>query len=107
MFPIFTICFIIFLLIWNYKIRKSNSQQQNLDTTNSNNDEITRSDDGMENTLRDGIERANKVNGLNLVLDYHKIDIEQIGHPGNFGLKYNVEGGRDHEDDVLDSKRDD
>ena len=31
MFPIFTICFIIFLLIWNYKIRKSNSQQQNLE----------------------------------------------------------------------------
>ena len=31
MFPIFTICFIIFLLIWNYKIRKSNSQQLNLE----------------------------------------------------------------------------
>ena len=83
-----------------------NSQQQNLDTTNSNNDEITRSDDSMESTLRDGIERANKVNGLHLVLDYHKIDIEQIGHPGNFGRKYNVEGGRDHDNDVLDSKRD-
>lgn len=82
-----------------------NSQQQNLDTTNSNNDEITRSDDSMENTLRDGIERANKVNNLQLVLDYHKIDIEQIGHPGNFGLQYNVEGGRDHDDNVLDTKR--
>ena len=87
-----------------------NSQQQNLDTTNSNNDEITRSDDSMENTLRDGIERANRVNNLQLVLDYHKIDIEQIGRPGNFGLKYNVEGGRDNgekmdDNHVLDTAR--
>lgn len=31
MFPIFTICFIIFLLVLNYRIRKSNSKQQNLE----------------------------------------------------------------------------
>ena len=64
----------------------------------------------MENTLRDGIERANRVNNLQLVLDYHKIDIEQIGRPGNFGLKYNVEGGRDDgekmdDNHVLDTAR--
>ena len=31
MFPIFTICFVIFLLIWNYRIHKSNGQQQTLE----------------------------------------------------------------------------
>ena len=59
----------------------------------------------MENARRDGIERANRVNNLQLVLDYHKIDIEQIGRPGNFGLKYNVEGGRDDDSNVLDTAR--
>ena len=29
MFPIFTICFVIFLIILNYRIRKSNGKQQN------------------------------------------------------------------------------
>ena len=31
MFPIFSICFVIFLLIWNYRIHKSNVQQQTLE----------------------------------------------------------------------------
>ena len=43
-----------------------NSQQQNLDTTNSNNDEINTSQSAFIETLQDGIERANRVLGLNL-----------------------------------------
>lgn len=43
-----------------------NSQQQNLDTTNSNNDEINSSQASFIETLQDGIDRANKVLGLNL-----------------------------------------
>lgn len=43
-----------------------NSQQQNLDTTNSNNDEINTSQAAFIETLEDGVERANKVLGLNL-----------------------------------------
>ena len=43
-----------------------NSQQQNLDTTNSNNDEINTSQSAFIETFQDGIERANRVLGLNL-----------------------------------------
>ena len=45
-----------------------NSQQQNLDTTNSNNDEINSSQNAFLDTLQDGIDRANKVLGLHLKL---------------------------------------
>lgn len=33
MFPIFTICFVIFLIVLNYRIRKSNANQQELEDT--------------------------------------------------------------------------
>lgn len=45
-----------------------NAQQQNLDTTNSNNDEINSSQNAFLDTLQDGIDRANKVLGLHLKL---------------------------------------
>ena len=54
-----------------------NSQQQNLDTTNSNNDEINSSQDAFLDTLQEGIDRANEVLGLNLRLVNKMPKVEQ------------------------------
>lgn len=45
-----------------------NKQQQNLDITNSNNDEINKAGEAMYETIKDGFDRANKILGLNLVV---------------------------------------
>lgn len=56
-----------------------NRQQQNLDTTNSNNDEINSSQDSFFKTLKDGIDRANKVLGLNISIKENYTRAEQVG----------------------------
>lgn len=43
-----------------------NREQQNLDTTNSNNQEINQSQTAFFDTLKSGIDRANEILGLNL-----------------------------------------
>lgn len=55
-----------------------NSQQQNLDTTNSNNDEINDSSNAYIDTLKDGFERANKLLGFNLTIEATSKPVTQI-----------------------------
>lgn len=56
-----------------------NREQQNLDTTNSNNDEINASQDSFFKTLKDGINRANEVLGLDISIKENYVKTEQIG----------------------------
>lgn len=46
-----------------------NRQQQNLDTTNSNNQEINKSQDVWYRTIRKSLDEANKVLGINLTIE--------------------------------------
>ena len=55
-----------------------NSQQQNLDTTNSNNDEINDSSNSYIDTLKDGFKRANELLGLNLTIRATSKPVTQI-----------------------------
>ena len=55
-----------------------NSQQQNLDTTNSNNDEINDSSNSYIETLKDGFKRANELLGLNLSIEATSKPVTQI-----------------------------
>lgn len=54
-----------------------NRQQQNLDTTNSNNDEINDMSNGMYETLKEGFERAKKI-GINISIEQTSKPVEQI-----------------------------
>ena len=55
-----------------------NSQQQNLDTTNSNNDEINDSSNSYIETLKDGFKRANELLGFNLTIEATSKPVTQI-----------------------------
>lgn len=55
-----------------------NSQQQNLDTTNCNNQEINTVRQSYLDTLKDSFDRANKVCGLNLSIELNAEPVEQI-----------------------------
>ena len=55
-----------------------NGQQQNLDTTNSNNDEINDSSNSYIDTLKDGFERANELLGLSLSVEPTSKPVTQI-----------------------------
>lgn len=55
-----------------------NREQQNLDTTNSNNQEINNAQNSLLDTLQNGIDRANEVLGLNLKLKRKVIAAEQM-----------------------------
>lgn len=74
-----------------------NAQQQNLDTTNSNNDEINSSQDAFIETLEDGIKRANEVLGLNLrvINKMPKVTQESVSK----GLGMSHEGKQEEEED--------
>ena len=65
-----------------------NSQQQNLDTTNSNNDEINSSQDAFLDTLQEGIDRANEVLGLNLKLINKMPKVEQESTSKGLGMTH-------------------
>ena len=74
-----------------------NREQQNLDTTNSNNDEINTSQDAFIETLEDGIKRANEVLGLNLrVIDKMPKAIQESESKG-LGEGHDSEGGDEDE----------
>ena len=69
-----------------------NSQQQNLDTTNCNNDEINDSAEAQKTELEDGFDRANEVLGLHLTVKQTSKPVTQIGKKPEGGPK----------DDLLD-----
>lgn len=66
-----------------------NSQQQNIDTTNSNNDEINKSGRAMFETVKEGFDRANKVLGLNLRVESNFMKAEQDGRSVGLGDSHN------------------
>lgn len=72
-----------------------NREQQNLDTTNCNNDEINDSAEAQKTELEDGFDRANKVLGLHLTVKQTSKPVEQIGKKPQGGPK----------DDLLDLQR--
>ena len=71
-----------------------NSQQQNLDTTNCNNDEINDSAEAQKTELEDGFDRANEVLGLHLTVKQTSKPVTQIGKKPEGGPK----------DDLLDAE---
>lgn len=74
-----------------------NREQQNIDTTNSNNDEINSSQDAFLKTLEKGIKRANDVLGLNLKVKSNMPKAVQEGESKGLGLKHESEGGEEDE----------
>ena len=64
-----------------------NSQQQNLDTTNCNNDEINDSAEAQKTELEDGFDRANEVLGLHLTVKQTSKPVTQIGKKPEGGPK--------------------
>ena len=74
-----------------------NREQQNLDTTNSNNDEINTSQDAFIETLQDGIDRANKVLGLNLRVIDKMPKVFQESESKGLGMEHDSKGGEDDE----------
>lgn len=72
-----------------------NREQQNIDTTNSNNDEINASQDAFIETLEDGIDRANKVLGLSLRVVSKMPTALQEGASKGLGLQHESEGKED------------
>ena len=74
-----------------------NTQQQNLDTTNSNNDEINSSQSAFIETLQDGIDRANNVLGLNLRVIDKMPKVEQESASKGLGMSH--EGDKEEEED--------
>ena len=57
-----------------------NAEQQNLDTTNCNKDEINDSSNAYIETLKDGLKRANELLGLNLSIKATSKPVTQIGN---------------------------
>lgn len=74
-----------------------NREQQNLDTTNSNNDEINSSQDAFIETLEDGIKRANDVLGLNLKVIDKMPKVVQESESKGLGMEHDSNGGEDDE----------
>lgn len=77
-----------------------NRQQQNVDTTNSNNQEIDASQDGFLKTLEDGIKRANEVLGLNLKVVSNMPKTEQLSQSKGMGNEHDYperEGTKDEQ----------
>lgn len=69
-----------------------NSQQQNLDTTNCNNDEINDTESAMISTIKDGFDRANKLLGLALTIEATSKPVEQMSKSKDSGnFKHNEE----------------
>ena len=62
-----------------------NRQQQNLDTTNSNNEEINASNDIVFKTIKEGLDMANEVLGLNLSIKDNHERTEQISKSKDSG----------------------
>ena len=56
-----------------------NREQQNLDTTNSNNDEINDMSNGSFKELQKHLDRANKILGLNIHVKQTSQPVTQIG----------------------------
>ena len=56
-----------------------NREQQNLDTTNSNNDEINDMSNGPFKELQKHLDRANKILGLNIRVKQTSEPVTQIG----------------------------
>ncbi len=76
-----------------------NREQQNLDTTNSNNQEINTSQDAFLKTLEDGIKRANEVLGLNLKVIDNMPKTEQISESKGLGEEHESEGKEESDDE--------
>ena len=74
-----------------------NRQQQNLDTTNSNNQEINASQDGFLKTLEDGIKRANEVLGLSLKVVSNMPKTEQLSESKGLGNEHDYPEDRTDE----------
>ena len=62
-----------------------NREQQNLDTTNSNNDEINDTSNGMIKTLQDSFDRFKKLTGISLRAKATSKPVEQISAPKGKG----------------------
>ncbi len=75
-----------------------NSQQQNLDTTNSNNQEINTTQDSFLKTLEDGVKRANEVLGLNLRVISRMPKTEQISESKGLGEEHDYPGEEDKDE---------
>ena len=70
-----------------------NSQQQNLDTTNSNNEEINHSSNVVFDTLKEGIDEANRVLGLHLSIeDWHEVTEQMSESKDSGNIKHEEEG---------------
>lgn len=67
-----------------------NREQQNLDTTNSNNDEINDMSNGMFNTLKDSFERARRL-GIEINIKQTSLPVEQISSTKETSAKLDEE----------------
>lgn len=69
-----------------------NREQQNLDTTNSNNDEINDTGNAYTETLRDGFKRLKEATGLDIEIEETSKPVDQISKQ-----KLNSNGGPENE----------
>lgn len=74
-----------------------NREQQNLDTTNSNNQEINNAYDAMFNSLKTGFDRANETLGLSLSITKNHVEVVQDSQSKGLGQPHDSAGGKEDE----------